>query len=260
MVYEKKLKKDKQKEKQDALYIYGRHPVEEMLTLKPKSVVKFFFKENIDLAYRKKIEQRAKTYHIVCSFIDDNRIRRYIGEVNHQGVIAQIGSIEYAELKPWLDTLDLKRNPAVVVMDELTDPHNVGAIIRTASALGVSGIIVGKHNQAPISGTVLKTSAGTALRMPIIRVANINAALDTLKEKGFWIAGLAAGGDTIIWKQDMDMPLAFVVGSEGEGIREKTLQRADFIITIPMENNVESLNASVSTALVLYEWKRSQSN
>lgn len=242
----------------DELYVYGKHPVIEMLDAKPKSVKKVFIKENIDKDLRKIIEAKVSKNNIPFGFIDDNRLRKYVGDVNHQGIVAQIGQVQFIELGDWLETIDLDKNPAVVVLDELTDPHNVGAIIRSATALGVSGIIIGKHNQSPISGTVLKTSAGTALKIPIIGVSNINAALDSLKEKGFWIAGLAMDGSTPLHKQDMNMALAFIVGSEGSGIRQKTLERADFIIRIPMEAGVESLNASVSTALVLYEWKRAQ--
>lgn len=254
----KPIRQNKESNIPEKLFIFGRHPVEEVLLDSPRRVQKIFFRNGIDPTFRKKIETYTAKFKIPATFIDEKKIRSLVGDVHDQGIIAEISGITYADLKEWLGTLDFADNPACVVLDELEDPHNVGAIIRTAAAFGVSGVIIGKHNQAPITGTVIKSSAGTALKVPIIRVNNINAALDTLKDGGFWLLGLDTHGKKNIWNQDMDMPTCFIVGSEESGIREQTLKRCDFTVTIPMNPAVESLNASVSTAIVLSEWKRQQ--
>ena len=141
-------------------------------------------------------------------------------------------------------------------MDELEDPHNVGAIIRSAAGFGASAILLAKHRQSPITGVVTKASAGTIDRVPLVRIGNINDAIVKLKEKGFWILGLDGDGDQSLFEIDMKMPVCIVVGGEGKGIREKTLDNCDIKVRIPMENKVESFNASVSAALVLYEWRK----
>jgi 23S rRNA (guanosine2251-2'-O)-methyltransferase len=130
-----------------------------------------------------------------------------------------------------------------------------GQFLRTAAAAGIGAVIVPKHRQAPVNAAVFKTSAGTAGRIPIVRAVNLNQAILSLKENKFWIAGLDMEGDTI-WNHTFDVPMAFVIGNEGRGMRKKTGEHCDFLLSLPMFNNVESLNASVSAALVCYEWRR----
>ncbi len=145
-----------------------------------------------------------------------------------------------------------KENACIVILDELTDVHNVGAILRSAVATGVDAVVVAKHNQAPINDTVMHTSAYTANLIPIIE-SNINDAIRVLKEHKFWVHGLFMEGETTLWKSDLAGRVAIVVGSEGEGIHEGTKKLCDFALSIPMEKKVESLNASVSVAVALYE-------
>jgi 23S rRNA (guanosine2251-2'-O)-methyltransferase len=137
------------------------------------------------------------------------------------------------------------------------DVSNLGAIIRSATAAGVTAIIVAELNQAPVTSAVYKTSAGTVGRVPLIQVGNLNQIIERLKKASFWVVGLAmnevGGGSTDLWQYSFDTPTAVVIGGEGDGIREKTAEHCDTILSIPMDHHVESLNASVTSALVCYE-------
>ena len=145
-----------------------------------------------------------------------------------------------------------KKNACIVIMDELTDVHNVGAIIRSSVAADVDAIIISKNNQAPINDTVMRTSANTANFIPVIAM-NINEGIRTLKENGFWVHGLFMDGKSNLWQSDLTGKVAIVVGSESDGIHKITRELCDFALAIPMNKNVESLNASVSVAVTLYE-------
>lgn len=241
------------------IYIYGRRPVEEALLTDPKKVEKIFFRENINIGDLDKITTLASKHKIPFLRIPQVKINQLAGNVNDQGVVALLSGARYVELEEWLKGIDTSKNPSVLLLDEIEDPQNVGAILRSAAAGGASGVIVGKHRQAPISGAVYKASAGQAARIPIIRVGNINDAVGKLKAAGFWIVGLAGAASKSLWEQDFKMPTVIIVGSEGEGIRAKTLEACDFPVHIPMRNGVESLNASVAAGLVLYEWLRQNS-
>jgi 23S rRNA (guanosine2251-2'-O)-methyltransferase len=156
----------------------------------------------------------------------------------------------------FLSSLDMSKNPAVAVLGEVQDPHNVGAIIRSAAAFGLSAVLIPEHNQAGVTGAVVKTSAGMAFRIPLVSIGNVNQTLKELKEKGFWIYGLAMHGSATLGTDAFDAPAAFVVGNEGAGIREKTLESCDVTLSIPMHPRTESLNAAVSAAVVFYEWSK----
>jgi len=178
-------------------------------------------------------------------------------DATHQGIIATMNpSSLLMSLDDFLATLDTKKNPAVAVLGEVQDPHNVGAIIRSAAAFGLAGVLIPEHHQAGVTGAVVKTSAGMAFRIPLVSIGNVNNTLKVLKEKGFWTYGLAMQGKTTLGTEAFDAPVAFVVGNEGAGIREKTIQACDVTLAIPMHERTESLNAAVSAAIVFYEWSR----
>ena len=179
----------------------------------------------------------------------------------HQGVIAIMDPasllIPFDEFIANLSTSESSNGNAkiaVAVLAEVQDPHNVGAIIRSAAAFGLSAVLIPEHNQAPITGTVVKSSAGMTFRIPLVSIGNVNNALQVLKKKGFWIYGLAADGKTALGSEIFDTPSAFVIGNEGAGIREKTLSACDITLSIPMHSRTESLNAATSAAVVFYEW------
>lgn len=182
-----------------------------------------------------------------------------VGEdATHQGVVAVLNPTELVvDFDTFLARITPDRNTALVLLDELTDPHNVGDIIRSAAAFGASGVLMPAHNQAGITGAVVKTSAGMIFRLPIVQIGNVNQAIRTLKDKGFWIYGLAAEGGNTISKEKFDAPAVFIVGNEGKGIREKTMEHCDIRLRIPIDERCESLNAAVSAAVALYQWKHS---
>jgi len=179
----------------------------------------------------------------------------------HQGVVAQAAVKAYCELE---DILQLARDrgedPLVVICDELSDQHNLGAIIRTAEATGAHGIVIPKRRSAGITGIVQKTSAGAVNHMPVARVPNLTVAIKTLQKEGLWIYGTAPEGERTLWETDLTGPIAIVIGSEGDGMGRLVTEQCDHLVRIPMTGKVGSLNASVSAALMLYEVVRQKAS
>ncbi len=172
----------------------------------------------------------------------------------HQGVIAIASVRDYVSVEDILETARQKgQAPFIVVCDEISDYHNLGAIIRTAEAAGVHGVIIPKRRSAGLTATVSKTSAGAVEYMNVARVSNITATLKELKKAGIWIFGTAADGDTMLWQADLRGPAAIVIGSEGGGMSRLVAETCDFNVRIPMTGQVASLNASVSAAVLMYE-------
>lgn len=237
-------------------FAYGIKPVEEILINDPSSVDKIYIRDNLSGHNVRKLQNHSSDNRIPVTRVPESKLIDLVGDVNHQGVVAAISEITYAEFEDWLESFEPSPQTAVLCLDEIEDPHNFGAILRTAAASGINAVIVPKHRQAPVNATVMKTSAGTAGRIPIVRAVNLNQAILTLKDHKFWIAGLDQNASTAIWDQTFDVPMAFVIGNEGRGMRKKTGEHCDFLLSLPMHNNVESLNASVSAALVCYEWRR----
>lgn len=238
------------------IYIYGKNPVSEALNEEPEKIDKIFVRNSLKDSDISKIFTLASNNRIPISHVPGAKLYELVGNVNDQGIVALMSAVEYRDFGEWLSDINLEEYPGILLLDEIEDPHNLGAILRSAAAAGISAVLVPKHRQAPVNATVYKTSAGTAGRIPIVRVGNLNQCIMELKDAGFWIAGLDVEGNQKLWDLEVDRPLAFVIGNEGSGIRQKTLEHCDYHITIPMHNKVESLNASVSAALISYEWRR----
>ncbi len=172
----------------------------------------------------------------------------------HQGVIAVCAVREYASLDDILALAESRGEaPFVVVCDEISDPHNLGAIIRSAECVGAHGVVIPRRRSAGLTAVVGKTSAGAAEHLPVARVANISAALQELKDRGLWVYGAAAEGSSPMWETDLTGPLALVIGSEGEGLGRLVRERCDFLVSIPLRGKVGSLNASTAAAVLMYE-------
>ena len=172
----------------------------------------------------------------------------------HQGVIAVAAVREYASVADILQAArDRGEAPLVVVCDELSDPHNLGAVIRTAEAAGAHGVIIPKRRSAGLTAVVGKTSAGAVSYLPVARVPNLPALLKELKKEGVWVFGTAADGTTALYDADLKGPAAIVIGSEGDGMGRLVREQCDFLVSIPMRGRVNSLNASAAAAVVLYE-------
>ncbi len=237
----------------NTIYIFGRKPLVEILTRYPEQVKTLYLREGLVLG---DIESLAKKHSIQIKTAPEHTLDTYAEGENHQGVVAQVSGEQYMSFDTWITSLDLSKNPLVLILDEIQDVHNFGAIIRTAAASGVAGIIVSKHNQAPLSGAVYKTSAGTVLLVPIVQISNIVTTMQKLKDHKFWIYGLAMDAERTIWDEAFDTPTAIVLGSEGAGLGRLVAETCDGTLKIPMNSQVESLNVSVSAAVVCFEVMR----
>ncbi len=178
----------------------------------------------------------------------------------HQGVVAIAPPFDYASLSEVIGS-HKSEHTLLVLLDHLTDPHNVGAIIRTAEVVGADAVILPERRSAGVNATVRKAAAGAAGYIPVVRVANINDAIRTLKKAGIWVAGAAAGEDAVpMGRADFDRDLALVIGAEGSGLAPLVRRECDYLVSVPMRGQTESLNASVAAAVLLYEALRQRSH
>ena len=187
-----------------------------------------------------------------------NADRRKLDEMSrthaHQGVIAVAAVREYASIEDIFQRAEEQGEaPLIVLCDELSDPHNLGAVIRTAECAGAHGVVIPKRRSAGLTAIVAKTSAGAVSYMPVARVANIPSLLKDLKKQGIWVFGTAAEGTTRLYNADLKGPAAIVIGSEGDGMSRLVAENCDFLVSIPMRGRISSLNASAAAAILLYE-------
>jgi 23S rRNA (guanosine2251-2'-O)-methyltransferase len=200
------------------------------------------------------IASKARAAGAVVSEVDRRKLDFMSETHSHQGVIALAAVREYCSVEDILAIArDKGENPLIVICDELSDPHNLGAIIRTAECAGAHGIIIPKHRSAGITAIVEKTSAGAVEHIAVAKVPNLSSAIDKLKDEGVWIFGTAAGAETSLWNADLKGSAAIVIGSEGTGMSRLVSEKCDFRVSIPMKGEVSSLNASAAAAIMLYE-------
>ena len=201
-----------------------------------------------------KIIAMAKERKILINEIDRNKLNQMAQTQNHQGVIAIVPPYNYCEVDDILEVAKQRNeNPFILILDGIEDPHNLGAIIRTAETAGVHGIIIPKRRAASVNSTVNKVSAGAVSYMKIARVNNLNETIRYLKEQDIWICGTDADTKIEYTKQDYKMPIAIVIGSEGFGMSRLVKENCDFLVKIPMKGKITSLNASVSAGIIMYE-------
>ena len=195
----------------------------------------------------------CKAQGIVIKETDKNKLARLCGSEHHQGVVLAAAVHDYAEMEDLFAAAQAKNEPPFfVICDEIEDPHNLGAILRTAEAAGAHGVIVPKRRSAPLSVTVARASAGAVEYIPVVRVPNLCAAIDRLKEAGLWIYGADMQGEPYD-KQKIEGPVALVIGSEGRGMGRLVREHCDGLLSLPMKGCVNSLNASVAAGILLYE-------
>lgn len=174
----------------------------------------------------------------------------------HQGVIAYVAPVEYADLDEVVNEAAAKEAPLLILLDGIEDPHNLGAILRTADAVGADGVLLPRHHSVPLNATVAKTSAGAIEYVPVARIGNIAQTLKELKKKGFWVYGADMDGDCDYDKADFTGPVVLIIGSEGQGMARLTRENCDTIVSLPMAGKINSLNASVAGAILMYEVSR----
>ena len=234
-------------------YIFGKHAVSEALIQRPDVVKQIF----LDLNFSdEKIIRQIESSNIVPKPLNlKNPPRGVSANAAHQGIVAAILPEKLmVDYKTFVQKLDVSSRTALLILGEVQDPHNVGAVIRSAAAFGLAGVLIPPHNQAPVTGTVIKVSAGMAFRIPIVAISNVNSVIRDLQKRGFWVYGLEGNGTVSTTNERFEKPSTFVLGNEGSGLRQKTKEVCDDLISIPIHPRCESLNAAAATAIVLASW------
>ena len=236
-------------------WVWGIHAVGELLRQRAPQVLKLVVLAGRSDERVNELRALALAAGLSVEEADRKQLDR-LAEGNHQGALAlcdvNCGVRSEKQLAAALDELS-ERVPLILVLDGITDPHNFGACLRSADAAGVDAVIVPKDKSAPLNATVRKVACGAAETVPVYAVTNLARALEALKQRGIWLAGLAGEATVSLSQQDLTGPLALVMGSEGEGLRRLTREACDYLISIPMAGSVSSLNVSVATGVTLFE-------
>jgi 23S rRNA (guanosine2251-2'-O)-methyltransferase len=238
--------------------IVGKQPVLEALKSR-QPIERILILHGTTGSHIDQAKQFARKLAVPVKETDKKRFAEIAGDTLTQGIIAIIDSYRYAEIEEILAVAQQKNeSPFILILDEIEDPHNLGALIRSAECAGVHGIIIPLHNAASVNSTVAKTSAGATAHLPIARATNIVQAMEELKKAGVWIVGAEMETDKLYDEHDYRGSLAIVIGNEGRGIRRLVKEKCDFLVKIPMHGKIESLNASVAGALIMFEATKSR--
>ncbi|USN87610.1 MAG: 23S rRNA (guanosine(2251)-2'-O)-methyltransferase RlmB [Candidatus Nomurabacteria bacterium] len=234
-------------------YIYGKHAVFEALDRRPDIVGQVFLDENFS---DQKIINQIEKLELTPKLLNlKNPPRGISAKASHQGVVVGIVPDRLlVSYKKFVSELEVSSDTALLILGEVQDPHNVGAVIRSAAAFGLAGVLIPPHNQAPVTGTVIKVSAGMAFRIPLVTISNVNSVSRDLQKRGFWVYGLDGEGTVTTTTETYEKPTAFILGNEGSGLRQKTKELCDDIVSVPIHGRCESLNAAAATAVVLASW------
>ena len=232
--------------------ILGRNPVTEAIR-SGRAIDKILVKKGRHEGSIVPIIKKAKDAGIVIQEVDKAKLDAVAGGENHQGIIAYASAHEYVSVRDILEKArDKGEPPFVIICDRITDPHNLGAILRTANCVGAHGVIIPKRGSVGVNSTVVKTSAGAVEYTPVAKVTNIATTIDELKKDGMWIAAADMDGEEM-YRTDLTGSLGIVIGSEGGGISRLVKEKCDFTASIPMAGEINSLNASVAAAILMYE-------
>ena len=232
--------------------VAGRNAVMEALK-GSRSVNKLMIANGSTEGSIKEIIAVAKAKGVNIQYWERSKLDSIARGIRHQGVLAQVAPVQYAELEDILAVASEKNEPPfIVLLDELEDPHNLGAILRTADAAGVHGVLIPKHRSCPLSATVAKTSAGAVEHVPVARVGNLVQTIKKLKKEGLWVAAADMDGEDY-YETDLTGPLLLIIGSEGQGVGRLVKEQCDFVVRIPMVGKINSLNASVAGSILMYE-------
>ena len=244
------------KEKTYEDQVEGRNAVLELLE-SGKDINKIFITKGERHGSINKIISIAKENKVILVEKEKRQMEQIAQTQNYQGVIALVPPYEYCEIEDILqEAKQRQEEPFVLILDGIEDPHNLGSIIRTAETAGVHGVIIPKRRAATVNSTVNKVSAGAVQHMKIARVTNISDTIEQLKKEGLWICGTDINTSTYYYDQDLTGAIAIVIGNEGNGMGQKVKKNCDFLVKIPMKGKIDSLNASVSTGIIIYEAMR----
>ena len=237
------------------MIVYGKNSVAELIRNSPREIKKIMVSENFDVSSDPRMNASIKEFRIKLSHLPKNVITNICKSPNHQGIAAEIPDFAYSSVEDMLEAAGKRQERVfLLILDHVEDPQNLGAIIRTADFLGVHGIVIPADRACDVNPTVMKVSSGASANIRIARETNLGRVIDSLKKKGVWIAGADAdSGDEVFSCDFASLDIAVVIGNEGRGMRSKTKQRCDFLLSIPREGKVQSLNASVAAGIFLYE-------
>ena len=230
--------------------VYGTHAAIE--ALKANTGNKLYIQDDLRGKNLEKIKDLATEKKVSISWMSKKNLQELTDGAVHQGFVLRVSAFAYTELEDMLEQAEKEENPLILILDGLTDPHNFGSLLRTADATNVSGVIIPKHRSVGVTPVVAKTSTGAVEHVPIARVTNLSQTLDKLKAQNFWIFGSDMNG-TPSTKWNTSGKLALIIGNEGKGISTNIKKQVDEMITIPMKGHVQSLNASVAGAILMYE-------
>ena len=234
-------------------FVFGRHAgIDFLKTQDSEKINKVFLAEGVQEDFAREVYRYAKKKHLIIQRVPKNKLDKLTGGENHQGLVLAVASFEYADFDQLLAKLDQEEAPLLLMLDNIEDPHNLGSILRSADATGVSGVIIPKRRASGLTSVVAKTSTGAIDHVPVARVNNLVQPCQALKDRGYWIFGTAMEGDDYR-KWNANGKTVLVIGNEGKGISPLLLKQMDQTLTIPMIGHVQSLNASVATGVLLYQ-------
>jgi 23S rRNA (guanosine2251-2'-O)-methyltransferase len=241
-------------------HIFGLHSVQALLKSAPQRVLELFMVQGRNDQRLSKILSSAQSNDISCKIVDRKKLDDMVGDENHQGVVAICTPGETHDEKFLFDLIDSLNEPAfLLILDGVTDPHNLGACMRTAEAAGVHAVIMPKDKSAGLTPVARKVACGAAEVLPLVPVTNLARTLKKLQEKGIWLFGAAGEAETSVYQANLSGPIGILMGAEGDGLRRLTQETCDHLINIPMAGTVSSLNVSVATGVCLFEAVRQRS-
>ena len=234
--------------------VAGRNPVVEVLSGE-RDVERVFIADGSEGSVSK-IVALAREKGVIVDFVPKEKIDAMAPGVKHQGVVAKVSEYKYAEMEDVFAKAEASgEDPFIIILDEITDPHNLGAIIRTAECAGAHGVIIPKRRAASLTQTVALSAAGAIENMPVVQVTNLGRAIDDLKDKGIWVGAADMDGQTY-YEANLTGPIAIVIGNEGKGVGRLVKEKCDFVLSIPMYGKINSLNASNAAAVLMYGIRR----
>jgi 23S rRNA (guanosine2251-2'-O)-methyltransferase len=237
---------------------WGRQPVLDLVRADPGRCTKIVIANNVRPPFLDELVDAARAGKVVYQMAAPEALDALCPGVRHQGVACRVTEVKLLELEPFLKELPQDRPALIVVLDHIEDPHNLGAIVRSAEAAGATAVVVSRRRSALPGGTVVKVSAGAAMRVPIISVVNIARSVEQLKDAGFWTIGLENEAETSLWEDAPPARAALVIGAEGDGLSRLVSESCDQLLRIPIQGAVGSLNAGVAAALGMFEWRRAE--
>ncbi len=232
--------------------VYGIHPVSAVLESEPENILSVWLLESSENRARE-LAESLENLGLKIQKVKRKTLDSITDGANHQGIVIRIRASKQAGENELLDLISGAEKPFILVLDDVTDPHNLGACLRSADGAGVTAVVVSRDHAAGLNGTVRKVACGAAENVPFFTVTNLSRTLKALKELGVWIIGTAGEAEKIVYEADLSGPVALVMGAEDRGMRRLTRENCDDLVKLPMNGSVSSLNVSVATGIVLYE-------